>query len=429
MQVTLQGGARTGRITAPPSKSWIQRYLLLGMLGETPLTLEYRGQLPEDVWQLIRCLERLGAEIESAEGQLRLTPSEKPLRQEELLLLPIGENGTGFRLLLPLAGVFDLKLAFLREGSLIGRPIGELTRALTERGMRFREAGAYVSAEGRLTAGEFVLPGSVSSQYVSSLLLTLPLLDGESRLLVRDPIGSRGYVDMTLAALAEAGLRVTEEKRGEDRLFLIPGGRVPRLPEELTVPGDWSGAAAFLAMGALSPAGIRVAGLEEDPCQPDSCFPELLRQMGASVSRTPEGELAVRGEGRLTGTLLDADASPDLVPVFGVLSAFAEGTARIRGGERLRFKESSRLSTLAALLQAIGCEAAVEGGSMDIPGGCPLHGAEAGSAGDHRLAMAAGGATAGLAPDQQIRLSGAMDVTKSFPEFWRCFRELERTER
>ena len=413
MNVTLAPGPRTGRVSAPASKSQAHRLLLAAALSAAPATLRLDG-LSRDIEATIDCLRALGAEIAAAEGSVTVTPGRLP---GGLCRLPCGESGSTLRFLLPLAGALGAEAAFLREGRLPRRPLAPLDRELTAHGMTLREDGGTLFCGGRLRSGDFCLPGDVSSQYFTGLLFALPLLEGDSRLRAAGELQSAGYVEMTLAALSLAGIRI-ERREGE---FLVPGGQAYRLPSPLAVEGDYSAAAFFLCMGALAPAGVAVSGLTPDSRQGDRAILSILRRFGAAVTETPDG-VSVR-RGTLRGITLDASQVPDLVPAVAALAAAAEGETRICRAERLRLKESDRLASVCRVLRALGATAEETADGLAIRGRSALSGGTADACGDHRIAMAA--AVAACRCRGPVTVTGAEAVAKSYPRFWEEFASLE----
>lgn len=414
MKRLLSPGSRSGQVRAPSSKSQLHRLLICAALsrGES----EFFCTPPSgDVRATLRSLRALGAEIRERSGSLRLVPiRELP---GDACLLPCGESGATLRLLLPLVGALGVSARFQREGRLPLRPLAPLTEQLSAHGMRFREEGSLLFASGRLQPGCFCLPGNVSSQFISALLLALPLLEGESRLRVTGAPESAPYIRMTEDVLRQAGVTLSQEA-GEYR---IPGGQRPELSGTFSAEGDWSGAALFLCLGALSPRGVLVRGLDLRSLQGDRAILELLRRFGAHLEEMPEGILCRRAA--LRPLEIDASSIPDLVPALSVLAAGAVGDSVIRGAGRLRFKESDRLCSTVALLCALGGRAEGRADALVIHGTGSLRGGPADSAGDHRIAMAA--ALAASLCREPVELEEASCVAKSYPRFWEDFDGLE----
>ena len=408
MNVTLAHGPRHGTVRIPASKSQAHRLLLCAALGETEAALRCDG-LSKDVAATIGCLRALGAEIDASEaGVLHVTPIRAV--PDGVCELRCGESGSTLRFLLPVVGALGVKAVFRREGRLPERPLAPLDALLQAHGMKIWTDGVELHCEGKLLAGDYSIAGNVSSQYITGLLYALPLLGGESTLTVTGALESAAYVAMTEDALALAGVRFQKVERRYD----ISGGQRFALPRETRVEGDWSNAAVFLCMGALSREGVTVTGLRQDSAQGDRMILEILRRFGASVEETA-GAVTVR-RGTLLGGVVDAAAVPDLIPALAAVASVAGGETRIVNAARLRLKESDRLQTTAAALRALGADVEERPDGLVVRGRSVLAGGAADAANDHRIAMAAAVAACVCAAD--VTVEGAECVDKSYPAFW-----------
>ncbi len=406
MSVTLIPGQLAGEVIAPSSKSMSHRLLICMALSRSPITLKL-NTLSDDILSTVRCLRALGAEIGETEGALRVQPvSSAPVVPVELFC---GESGSTLRFLLPLAGALGVKARFHMEGRLPERPLFPLDRELTSHGMSIERHGEILSCGGRLVPGEYTLSGNVSSQYISGLLMALPMLDGDSRLTVTGKIESASYINMTMDVLTKAGAGITDC----GHTYFVPGGKRFKLPASLSVEGDYSGVAFMLAAGALSSRGVRVSGLSFNSCQGDGSILELLRRFGARVES--DGDSVTTSAMRLRGIDIDASQIPDLVPILCVLAAAAEGETRITGAARLRLKESDRIRSTAAMLRALGGSVDEMPDGLAVRGG-RLTGGSVCTQGDHRIAMAA--AIAACICSGNVEIDDADCVKKSYPKFW-----------
>ncbi len=416
MNRTVLPGPRSGCVTVPASKSQAHRLLICAALGGGETLLRCDG-VSADIAATVRCLNALGAEIAGTPEGLRVRPRTSPVQEAEL---SCGESGSTLRFLIPILGALGQEGVFRMEGRLPSRPLSPLKELCCEMGMSISREGALLRCGGRLRPGAYVLPGDVSSQFISGLLMALPLLPGDSSLRVTGKVESAHYIAMTEEALRKSGVRF--EKTGWE--YRIPGGQKPALPPDLTVERDWSGAAFFLTLGALSPTGILVRGMDLSSRQGDKRVLDILRQFGAEACQMPEG-VAVR-KGTLRGIELDASQIPDLVPVLSVAAAAAEGETRIVNAGRLRLKESDRLQTTATMLRALGAEAEETEDGLRIVGRPRLTGGSADAAGDHRIAMSA--AVAAAASSESVTVLGAECTAKSYPRFWEDLEALEVIE-
>ena len=414
MNKTILPGARTGEVHIPASKSQAHRMLLCAAMGENEVTLRCRG-LSKDILATVACLKALGASVDAEGEVLHLRPVSAP--PPGLCLLPCGESGSTLRFLLPLVGALGASAVFEREGRLPERPIEPLGRELCRNGMDIRSDGARLSCSGQLRPGAFSLPGNISSQYISALLMTLPLLEGESTLHMEGALESAAYVAMTEEVLRLGGVRT--EKTGY--AYRIPGGQRCRFAPELSVEGDYSNAAFFLCAGALSERGIRVTGLDPRSRQGDRAIVPLLEKMGAQVAS--DGSSVTVKRAALHGITIDASPIPDLIPVLSVVAAAASGETRVIHAQRLRLKESDRLHSTTQMLRALGAEAEELPDGLVIRGGRTLAGGTVDACGDHRIAMSA--AVAGGICRGAVTICGSECVQKSYPDFWTDFQQLK----
>lgn len=411
MNRLISPGARTGCVSVPASKSQAHRLLICAALGSSPVCIQCDG-LSRDIQATINCLRALGASIsQPAEGTLCVSPLPRGERPPaEPLLLPCGESGSTLRFLLPVTAALGVPCVFLREGRLPERPLEPLMSQLCAHGMRFSEDGARLLCEGQLKPGEYSLPGNVSSQYISGLLMALPLLEGDSVLTISGTLESSAYVTLTEQALSAAQVRVTRAGSA----FLVPGSQTFCLPSPLQVEGDYSNAAFFLCMGALSRQGVAVSGLDPASVQGDRAILNVLRAFGAQVEERERTVLVRRG--RLRGCTVDASPIPDLIPTICALAAAAEGETRIVNGARLRLKESDRIASTARMLRSLGAQVTEQPDGLTIQGVPALSGGRVDAENDHRIAMSA--AVCACAAQAPVEVLGAQCVEKSYPRFW-----------
>lgn len=408
MNQTILPGPRTGSVRIPASKSQAHRLLICAALGAQPVALQCDG-VSADIAATARCLCALGADItDDGAGTFRIVPIAGKMPAHADLFC--GESGSTLRFLLPVVGTLGADVTFRMAGRLPERPLSPLDAVLTAHGMTIRRDGALLHVAGQLRPGAYELPGDVSSQYISGLLMALPRLPGESTLAVTGKLESAGYIAMTEDALRLSGIRL--QKSG--RTYTIPGGQTARLPAQCRVEGDWSNAAFFLCMGALSPAGVTVTGLSAASSQGDSAVLDVLRRFGADVRETQDAVTVRRGA--LRGVTIDAAPIPDLIPVLSVVAALADGETQIVNAARLRLKESDRLESTAAMLRALGGQVEVHDSGLTVTGRPALTGGTVDPQHDHRIAMAAATAACGSAAPVTVRDRACIE--KSYPCFW-----------
>lgn len=399
----------SGIISAISSKSDLHRKLIASALSSGETLLRGTGAISADVAATISTLRAIGAEIEADGGALRVHGIVKP----RIAALDCGESAATLRLMLPVVSAVCGGGEFSGSGRLPERPLDELIRVMERHGVSFTAGKLPLAIHGHLLPGEYQVSGAVSSQYISGLLLALGALDGASAVEVVGGLQSAGYVDMTIGVMARFGVNV----RREGARLLLRGGY--NSPGEVGVEADWSSAAFFLAAGAVG-KGVTVAGLGGETAQGDRRILPILRAFGAEI-------LERDGEVRVTpgaAQILEEDMgnTPDLVPVLAVLAGLAEGHSVFRRIERLRYKESDRVSAVCAMLAGFGVSAREEGGALVVEGRGRLSGGEIDGRGDHRIVMAA--AIGATVAQGETLIRGAGAVKKSYPDFWADFRRM-----
>ena len=387
-----------GTVAAIPSKSEAHRALICAALSDAPTSI-VMGPGSEDIDATIRCLTAFGAKIERVPSGLRVEPIREtpPVCEADC-----GESGSTLRFLLPVAGSLGIDARFHMHGRLPDRPIAPLDEALMHGGCVLdRPDREVLRVVGKLRPRSYLLPGDISSQYISGLLFALPLLEGESHLIIRGRRESASYIGMTLRALGLFGIAPEETESG----YTIPAGSRYVTPGEIDIGGDWSNAAFWLCANALRGCDVTVTGLDADSAQGDRRIAEELRGLAHSESYT-----------------LDAADIPDLVPVFAATACARGQVLRVVNASRLRIKESNRIFTVCRALNALGGEALETEDGLIIEGGRTLRGGAVDSCGDHRIAMMA--AIASCACEDEVIIHGAESVNKSYPGFWRDFAHL-----
>lgn len=367
MKLRLMPSVLRGTVTVPSSKSILHRELICRYLAGQETVL------PPDAAQDIQA---------TAQG-LRQLQTEAPC------VVDCGESGSTLRFLLPLYMARGrVGTVFTGTERLLSRPVpGELGLVRTPRGWELRRP---------LTAGTWHISGRETSQLISGMLLALPLLPGDSRLVVEEPPVSRPYVEMTLAVQQHHGITVVRRDDG----FYIPGGQVCR-PAPLLEEPDWSAAAFWLVLKALQTRRGQGGSLVSMPREPSL-----------------QGDAAVEAYiARLPGEISLAD-TPDLLPPLALYAALQPGKrTRFTQGAFLRKKESDRLAAVAAVLGALGVPVTEEPDGLTVTGTDTLHGGEVSAWGDHRIAMLAG--CAAMLAREPVTLTGGETVKKSYPAFWR----------
>ena len=429
MTINVPCGPKSGCVTVPASKSWAHRMLITAALSGRYSEIICDG-ISKDISATVKCLNALGANISMSDMDghntiIKVNPVKKRIDHSGdsamYAHLPCGESGSTLRFMIPIAGALGIDAAFHMEGRLSERPLEPLTDVLSEHGMSFMKDGQILYCRGQLKGGSFDIPGNISSQYISGLLMALPVLPENSALNVTGTVESGDYIEMTVKAVEEAG--ITFNRRGYS--FKISGSQKYNVDEKMTVEKDWSSAAFPLCMGAFSEEGMTVTGLNPDSIQGDKEIVSILEKFGVKISLEEDGKLTsvTVKKGNLKGQIIDASRIPDLVPVISVVAAGALGETRIIHAERLRIKESDRLATTTAMLKALGADIEETEDGLLIRGKKELAGGKVDSFNDHRIAMSAAVA-AGICKSE-VTVKGAECTDKSFPGFWDILNSLD----
>jgi 3-phosphoshikimate 1-carboxyvinyltransferase len=401
-----------GTVKAPASKSMMQRAIAAALLAETPTRI-LNPTYSNDSRAALSIIRRLGATVEAAEDEILVHGSGtlKPTGE----VLDCGESGLSIRMFTAIAALWHDALTLTGEGSLLKRPVSMIEEPLKELGalVTTTDGCPPLTVKGPLKGGTAHVDGSVSSQFLTGLLMALPKAPGDSRLYVKD-LKSTPYIDMTLALLEAFGVEIQHTGYEE---FFIKGNQTYRI-DKYEVEGDWSGASFPLAAGALG-GSVAVTGLDIDSPQADREIIDALRAAGAEVRMT--GKSVEVAENELHGFHFDATHCPDLFPPLAALACNCKGRTIIRGVERLIHKESSRAEALQKELTALGGMIRINGNRMEIDG-VKLKGGIIDSHNDHRIAMA--GALAAINSESGVIITGYECVAKSYPDFFEDLRAI-----
>ena len=419
-----------GSVPAIASKSMAHRLIIAAALS-SGTTHVICNTTCADIDATVRCLTSLGSRIDVVDDGYEVHPIPKSielgiLKAFQGVTLDCGESGSTLRFMLPVACALGSNATFTGAGRLGERPLTPLSDELMAAGCELSSTGGFpLATKGRLRPGRFVLPGTVSSQFISGLLLSFPLLPGDSEIEVHGRIESRPYINLTVQALKLFGVDIAIERAAapngiDDITRFRCTGSAYRTPGEVVVEGDWSNAAFWLCAGALGEQPVEVTGVSLTSAQGDRNVLAALSRFGARTKRASEA--AIVQPDSLHAFSMSAQDIPDLVPVISAVAACADGTTIIRDCARLRIKESDRLATTASELSALGAHISIDRDSLVIHGQPRLSGGTVRSHNDHRIAMMA--AIAAIRCDGEVVIEGAEAVNKSYPAFFDHYRQL-----
>ncbi|HOI70056.1 MAG TPA: 3-phosphoshikimate 1-carboxyvinyltransferase [Methanothrix sp.] len=413
MIASVERSQVSGDVEVPPSKSYTHRAITISALG--PGGSVKRPLLSADTRATIRAAEAFGAEI-AIEGETLAVAGAGGGPKTPENVIDVENSGTTLRIMAAVAALTD-GAVLTGDASIRRRPNGPLLKSLCDLGGEAfsikKDDCAPLVVRGRIRGGRTVLDGSVSSQFLSALLISCPLAEGGSEIEIKGELKSRPYAEITLEMLRAAGAKIeTDFER-----FAVQGGQSYDLGG-YTVPGDFSSASYLLAAAAVTGSSLSVRGLRPSK-QGDSAIVSILQEMGAKISwDRSEGVLEIEGR-ELSGVEVDASLTPDLVPTIAVLGSVAEGQTVVKNAEHVRHKETDRLRAMATELSRMGAKIAERPDGLVIEGG-RLRGARVSGHHDHRIVMAL--TVAGLvAGDTTVDTAEAVSV--SYPGF---FEEMAR---
>lgn len=417
-----------GEIQLPSSKSMAHRAILAAALSGATCSVAGVDD-NADIRATLGAIAGLGIAYtyDPAEKMVELGrfPEERPGPQAGIPV-DCGESGSTLRFAIPIFAALGKSAVFVGHGKLPERPIGIYRALLTTHGVTVKTAGGLpFQMEGQLRGGVFMLPGNVSSQFVTGLLFALPLLAEDSEILLTTPLESAAYVNLTLQVLRDFGITVTETPKG----WRVPGQQrfhaAVLRSGAYRVEGDWSHAAFFLSLAGASPGScLRLKGLRPDSLQGDRACVALYRNFGLRIQWSGSKEEAVLTVwGPKPGEVpqaqeIDGAQIPDLVPALAVMAVFAKGTSKIRHVARLRIKECDRLAAMTAAITALGGSAWSTEDTLFVEGK-QLSGGTAEGMNDHRVVMSL--AAAGVSGENPVYVTDPYSIRKSYPHFFRDY--------
>jgi 3-phosphoshikimate 1-carboxyvinyltransferase len=406
-----------GVVRLPASKSYSIRAFMVAACGGTSQIFDPSNC--DDALVAIRVARALGCKIKRKKDRWEVAASKD---RASLKTISVGESGTVLRLLLPMLSIRTDRAVVVGERTLIGRPNKHLLEALRRQGLIISGSGEKESVPirfqgGKLKAGRITIDGSLSSQFVSALLMVAPSLSGDSVVeLTGKTIVSKDYITMTLQILKKAGITVAA--RGP-RSFVIRGGQAFRGLKDFTVPSDYGLAAFLMAAASIVPSNVRLNGcFDARLIQADGHILKFLKTMGAKWTRTGQA-IVIKGPFALKGGVFSLKDCPDLVPIMAVTALFAKGRTVLKDIHHARAKESDRISDLRQELLKAGAKVEEKKDALIIyPLAEPRTGVVLDPHDDHRLAMAF--AVLGLRTG--ITVKNIECSHKSYPDFVRDFR-------
>ncbi|QEK11767.1 3-phosphoshikimate 1-carboxyvinyltransferase [Crassaminicella thermophila] len=410
-----------GEVRIPPSKSMSHRAIIAAGLSNGISNID-NITFSDDIIATLEGMKSFGVESENTKTDseygissilIKGTGRMKLLKNE----IDCKESGSTLRFLIPMAGLFGEKITFIGRGKLIERPLDTYYKIFREQNIQYtnNEGKLPLSVEGKLRPGIFYMKGNISSQFITGLLFILPMLDGDSKIVITTELESKGYVDLTLDILNKFNIHVENNNYKE---FIIKGNQKYNSCD-YRVEGDFSQAAFWIVAGILG-SGIKCSDLNIDSLQGDKMILDIVKEMGANI--LVQDNFVKVEKSYTNGIVIDASQCPDLVPILATLGAVSKGTTKIINAARLRIKESDRLKAMATELNKLGADVLELEDGLEIKGKEKLNGGVVDSWNDHRIAMAL--AIASIKCTEPVIIINSDAVKKSYPRFWQDFKSL-----
>lgn len=413
MKAIIYPGTCQGEVKIPASKSMSHRAILAASLAKGKSIIKDVA-LSQDIETTIQGMRQLGAKIEWENDQLVIQGIET-LELNKDLEVECNESGSSLRFFIPLFAYTGGKIKFKGKNRLFKRPQKIYEEIFLQQGHTFLQEKDELIVQGRLKAGNYIIPGDISSQFISGLLFLLPLLDGDSTITIEEPYESKSYVDLTLSTLKQFGIKIIQN----GNCYKIVGNQIYQ-PQEVTVEKDYSQFAFFAVLSAINHP-IRICGMNPESLQGDKEIVQILKKFNANVEEK-KGIYQISAN-KLMGGDINLSNCPDLGPILCVLGMFSEGKTTIYQAQRLRLKESDRIQAMETELRKFNCEINSDKDTIWIKGGTEDPKEELYGWKDHRIVMALSIAATMLKKPTVIK--GAEAIVKSYPTFFDDLRKLK----
>lgn len=409
MKVKVSPSKVSGSVSIPSSKSMAHRAIICASLAQGKSKVS-NITYSKDIDATISCMESLGAKIQKYDTYCTVEGTDFHVEKE--ITCNCNESGSTLRFLIPVASLTNQKVTFLGQGRLLSRPMQVYQKLFDEQGLLFVQSDQNIQIQGALKAQTYTIPGDISSQFITGLLFTLPLLKEDSNIIISEPFESKSYVDLTIQMLSKFGIQIQETS---DHSYFVAGNQ-KYLAQDVIVEGDYSQMAFFGVLASLQES-LTCANMDPNSKQGDKAILEQIKQAGAKLSVQEDSIIVSHHE--LHGQTIDLSNCPDLGPILCVLASFANGTTNIINAGRLRIKESDRIEAMETELKKWGVNISSTKDSITIVGKdsykqdniVELYGHN-----DHRIVMAM--TVFGLCAKSACIIDDAQAISKSYPSFF-----------
>ena len=413
MNVTIKPSKLAGDVVIPPSKSLSHRAIIAAALAEGKSVIS-NVMYSKDILATIDAMEACGAKIIKYDNYLEIYGTKKVERSKDII--DANESGSTIRFMIPIALTNDKPITFLGHNNLVNRPLDIFFDIFDEQKIEYKRDNTYLPlyVNGKLKPNTYKIRGDVSSQFITGLLYALPMLDGDSEIIITTNLESKGYIDLTLDILNMFGIKIINN---DYKSFIIKGNQYFKA-HDYEIEGDYSQSAFFLVADMLG-ANINLLSMNKNSYQGDKKIIDDIKAFGGNVIFDNN---ILKASGNPKGCVIDFSQSPDLGPALTVLAALAEGHSSFINAKRLRIKECDRITVMREELEKVGCKIKELEDGMEIDGVSNIHGAILDSNNDHRVAMAL--SLLSLVLKDDIKIIKAESVSKSYPNYWQVFESL-----
>lgn len=412
MKIKIYPSKCSGEIKIPSSKSMGHRAIICASLanGKSIISnLDYS----DDILATIDGMRKLGANIQCEKDRLIVEGIENFYSLKDNII-DCNESGSTLRFFIPIFSLTGEKISFTGKNRLLKRPQKIYEEIFKEQNLYYFQDEDKIEIEGKIKAKEYFIDGNISSQFISGLLFTLPLLEENSIININPPFESASYIDLTMEVLKEFGVTINKVT---PLRFEIQGGQ-KYIAKDYKVEGDFSQLAFFAVLGALN-NDLKCTGVKHNSKQGDKAIIDILKKSGVKIEEIEDGYLIYKG--KVKGCEIDLGDCPDLGPILNVLAMYGKGEFKTFNAGRLRLKESDRISAMEEELKKLGVEIETTEDEIKILGKRNYLGdVEVFGHKDHRIVMSL--AIAGTMLEKSIIIDGAEAVEKSYPKF---FQDLE----
>ncbi|WP_279160390.1 3-phosphoshikimate 1-carboxyvinyltransferase [Thomasclavelia cocleata] len=403
-----------GIVQVPPSKSLAHRAIICASLAKGVSRID-NIEYSKDIQATIKAMKSLGTKIEEFENYLIIDGTTTFTKQNSEI--DCEESGSTLRFMIPISIVEENKVHFVGRGNLGKRPLDTFYEIFERQniGYMYKKDILDLYVIGKLKPDHYIIPGNISSQFITGLLFALPLLKGDSIIEISSTLESKGYIDLTLQMLSQYGIKIINN---DYKSFVVMGNQEYQA-HDYRVEADFSQAAFYLVAGAIG-NDVVLTDLNLNSLQGDKATLSILEAMGAKINVVSDG-IKVTGE-NLSATQVDASQCPDVIPVVSVALALAQGKSEVINAKRLRIKECDRIIATSSQLNELGGSVVELSDSMTIRGVSEFVGGNCSSFADHRIAMML--AIAATRCNQSVIIDNMECVEKSYPSFWEDYQSL-----